>query len=430
MGVAAALYLAAFAWSYSTLIAPIWGYAGLVDRPASGLSLFTGYVLAWAPVWFMPVAIRQPSHVVIWILYLWAYVPGSVMPYYVLSSATDHAALSATLVVSFAIVLAAQRLPRVAIGSPVVTRRAFLAVVGAMTLLALAFVGLTVGFQFDFPSFADVYDVRTEYLSRLRDVTPLAAYAVGWTANVLGPGLVAAGLAWRRPAITAGGLGAQVLIYGLTGLKTALLSTFLVVGLVFLLAGRRRHLAGVWLAIACAVLVAGITVLELSVGAGDLSSIFVRRLIAVPGWLFALYAEFFSTHPTYGLTHSVLGWFSDPPYALNPDGLIGYVYGGRTYGANAGVWADGMANFRLPGMLAFSVLLGLLLSVMDSVSFRRPLRVSGAVFGAASFSLVNSALFTSILSHGIAVALLVVWMLPAVRAGGEDGSSPPVTDDD
>lgn len=418
-----ALYLAAFAWTYAVLIAPLWSYSGLVDRPLPDGSLVVAYLLAWLPVWILPIRLGRPSDVVLWVLYLFGYVPGSVMPYYVLSGGWDLLPVSLALSAGFAILLVMAKLPRARFPSPLGLRAWYPLLLLLLGALGVTYIALTLGLRFDLPSFGDVYDVRAEYAVLLQDSSRLPAYALSWSTAAIGPALLALGLQRRRPQYIFAGACIQLIGYGLTGSKVAVLSSVLLVVLLYVLQRPRREFGGALLVGLSALMVISVAVVQWATEYGVLSSLFVRRLIALPGRLFALYTDFFTSNPTYELSHSVLGWLVDRPYALNPDNLIAYTYDGRIYGANAGIWADGMANFGLTGLIGFSLLLGLLLWAMDSVSAGRPLAIAAAVLGVASFSLVNSGLLTSVLTHGIAAAMFLVWLMP-VRADETTLDSP------
>lgn len=406
------LYLAAFAWTYAVLIAPLWSYSGLVDRAAPDGSLLVGYALAWLPVCILPVRLGRPSDVVLWVVYLFGYVPGSVMPYYVLSRGFDLLPVSLALSAGFGILLLMQKLPRVRFPSPLGPRAWYPLLLLLLGAVGVSYIALTLGLRFDLPGFGDVYDVRAEYAVLLQDSSRLPAYALSWSTAAIGPALLALGLQRRRPQYILAGAGIQLIGYGLTGSKVAVLSSLLLVVLLYVLQGRRRGIGGVLILGLSTSMVLAVALFDWATSHEVLSSLFIRRLIAVPGRLFALYTDFFESNPTYELSHSVLGWVADRPYALNPDNLIAYTYDGRIYGANAGIWADGMANFGIVGILGFSVLLGVLLWAMDSASAGRPLAIAAAVLGVASFSLVNSGLLTSVLTHGIAAAMLLVWLMP------------------
>ena len=141
-------------------------------------------------------------------------------------------------------------------------------------------------------------------------------------------------------------------------------------------------------------------------------TLFVTRLIVIPGQLTAYYLEYFSSHATYLLSHSFLSWLFEAPYNITPPYLIGRVYPQAGVDANANIWADAMANFGIAGVIPITIALGVLLWVLDSVASGRDLRVIGPVVGLAGLYLANGALFTQILTGGVALIVGLSVLMP------------------
>jgi hypothetical protein len=143
------------------------------------------------------------------------------------------------------------------------------------------------------------------------------------------------------------------------------------------------------------------------------SSIFVRRLILTPGLLSGYYVDFFSDNPKAMFGHSVLSGFVDYPYLASPAQLISTTYFGVGEGrSNANFWTDGFANLGLPGVVLATMLLGSVLWMYDSIAIDLDRRVSTLLLAMPSMALVNSALFTVLLTHGMFVAMLLMHTLP------------------
>jgi hypothetical protein len=83
--------------------------------------------------------------------------------------------------------------------------------------------------------------------------------------------------------------------------------------------------------------------------------------------------------------------------------------------ANANIWADAMANFGLLGIIPFTIAFGVLLWILDSVAWGRDLLVIGPIVGYAGLYLANAALFTQILTGGIALIVALVAMMPKIQ---------------
>jgi len=140
-------------------------------------------------------------------------------------------------------------------------------------------------------------------------------------------------------------------------------------------------------------------------------------MIAVPGQLTAYYYDYFTSHPPYYLSFSVLRSFVPSPYDTEAPYLIGRVYFNTGEDANANLWADAIANFGLIGVIPASLLLGVVLWLFDWVASGRDLRLVAPLAALAGLGLSNGALLTTILTGGIAFAMVLVAAMPEIGAG-------------
>jgi hypothetical protein len=97
--------------------------------------------------------------------------------------------------------------------------------------------------------------------------------------------------------------------------------------------------------------------------------------------------------------------------------VIAWAYWGRDFSPNVGYLGDAYAHFGFMGMFLFSMVLGFVLHTLDSVGRRLPPHLVAAVAAMPSMALVNSALVTSLFTHGLILTVVVVWLLRAVMEG-------------
>jgi hypothetical protein len=414
--VAAALaYVGTVHWSYATIIAPLYGYNGALYRPSPDGSLIFAFFVSLLPAFWLPVVVSRPSQVVLWILYVLAYVPSILVPYYVLGTGFEGILpLTFAVALSFALLSLMVRIPFGATYVPTRPMRSFENLVLGLAIALCAYIILAFGVNLDLPALANVYNVRTAFnQAAVATDVPFAAYAVDWSLYVANPLLMLLGLRSQRFGIFALGLAIEVLVYGTTGYKSALLSVTLVVPLLVLLSRQLRPAFGLSLPTASVVLVLGSVTWDQVNNSILATSLFIHRVIALPGQLVADYYDFFSQHRTFGLSQSILSFLGPPPFDLPPPTLIGAVYfKDPTENANGNLWADAFANFGIAGILAFTILLGLVLLVLDSAASGRDLRVTGALAGLMAIVLSNSALLTTILTHGLGLAILLLFLMP------------------
>jgi len=207
-------------------------------------------------------------------------------------------------------------------------------------------------------------------------------------------------------------LAIEMLVYGITGHKTVLFSVALIIPILLLLSTRAR-LFGLSFPVGAAALMVAAAAWDRLTESTLATALFVVRLIATPGLLTAAYYEFFSENVTYGLSHSILGFLGPMPYDVGPALLIGAVYfGNPATWANANLWADGFMNFGIIGILASTLILGAYLVVLDAAASRRDLGVTGALAGMMAITLSNAGVLTALMSHGLALSLILILLMP------------------
>jgi hypothetical protein len=422
--IGALAYVGALQWVYVDWVVPSYAYSGLIESGVEGPALAIVTVIAVAPAAWLPVGMERPSEVILWPLYLFAYVPAAIIPIHVLGP--DLAAvlpLELALAVAFATLGFMQRLPRMTMGWPGIAEQSFTRLLVILGVGAIPYLIVTFAPTSPPPDLQSVYVTRAVYTATLT-TTSGAGYIVSWLGNVIYPFLMALGAARSRRMLLILGIVGQLLIYTITGFKSNLLS-ILFVPLLYLAIRYGGRLFGTLLAWA-SVLVLALSAVATSVtGSTDALALFVVRIAVVPGQLTAYYYDFFNSHATYLLSWSFLRWFSDPPYAVGPPYLIGTVYfHSPALDANANLWADAMANFGLVGVIPFTIVLGAVLWILDSVASGRDLRVIGPVVALASLSLLtNGALFTQLLTGGIGLIVGFVALMP--RSRGPTASAVP-----
>ena len=408
-------YVLLLHWSYASVVAPLYTYYGTSYNPAPDGSLDLALLLCVVPALWLPIAVSRPSQVILWVLYLLAYVPSVLVPLYVLGTGFDGVfPLTSMIVVSFVLLSIMQKLPTGPIPSPVKSMRNF---ENAALLLAVglgAYIVLAFGISFDVPDPSSVYDVRTAYKEALAGSSlPLVAYVVAWSGNAVNPLLMLMGLRSRRMVLLVTGSALELLVYNTTGFKSALYTIVLVIPLLVLLAPRWRRVFGIGIALLGALLIPSALIWDQATGSLFATDLVLHRLIMLPGQLVADYYQFFSQNLTYGLRHSVLSFLGPAPYDLGPPNLIGMVYFGNPItSANANIWGDAFANFGLLGIPLFTIVLGLFLVALDKAGQGRDLRVTGTLAGVMAIQLCDSGLLTTIANLGLGLATLLILFLP------------------
>ena len=167
------------------------------------------------------------------------------------------------------------------------------------------------------------------------------------------------------------------------------------------------------LAAACLVSV----LLNIATGHLMAESIVLRRLFFIPVIVGDNYFTFFDGHPML-LSHSVLGRWVDYPYQLEPSRVIGeMMYNRATTNCNTGIVGDGFMNFGHVGAVLFVAIGALFVRCIEGQM--QNARFFGLV-ALLVFTFLNSALFTTMLTHGGLVLLAAVcFLIPDERRATE-----------
>jgi len=255
-----------------------------------------------------------------------------------------------------------------------------------------------------------VYEVRAEYVQRLG---PFLGYFIPWQANVINILILCYGLHKRNLWLLGIAGVAQLLLFGVTGHKSFLLSPMLAVGVYFI--WRRRN-ALFYIFAGASVLVLASYVIFLATNNHLPPSLLIRRLFFVPAANHLIYYDFFSRpeNSFVMLSNSILAPFIQYPYDAPIPIILARTYWGIDFWPNVGYLGDAFAQFGFVGMFLFSMILGVFLRIVDSVGSRLPTNLVAAMLATPAMAVTNSPLFTSLLTHGLIFSLVMLWLLRGV----------------
>jgi oligosaccharide repeat unit polymerase len=405
------LYFLALNWSYLEVDSVLYSGLGFLYANSPWKVFLTAFAMAVIPSLWLPFELRYPSQVCYWLIYLCVVVPTMFLPYHVLTyqAMSELLPLPVSVLLSFLILGLSYRFPTIRLSKPHINQRA---VVGLVTLAAVGLIAAVIGtsgFQFSL-SLDDAYERRFDAREAVVGGS-LRAYAISTLSHSLGPLLVAIGYVRRNIVAFLVGVTGSVCIFSLAGTKTDMVAPVFLFALL-ILATRYRKVFGVAIAVAASVVVIAAVAQFLAFGRGDISTYFVRRQIFIPGLLTCFYWDFFSNSHYIYFSDSILRWFVPRQYNLPMARLIGEVYfGNPESNANANVWASAFANAGYAGMFCFTVLLGLLFRLIDGIAQRGDFFVASLMCGMFGLTWTNGGLQTSMLSNGIVVSLVVMYLL-------------------
>jgi hypothetical protein len=409
--VAGLAYLAVLWRVFVTLLVPWFAYErAQISDLSLPLTCFN-YAIAALPLLWMPTRLTRPSQIIYFCLWLLVYAPTQVFIHHYLDQREPGEIVLFQFALAGAFLITglcywSRRLP---IPIPRIKSLAYWSVIAVVGFAMLAHVAIGLGLELRALSLFDVYDVREEFS---QDVTRFVAYSFGWLANVIVPLVFAYGLVRRSVPIALLAVAIQLLLYMQSGSKSFLFGLgFLAVSLLAM-QGRAKLFGAKFVAITTGGVALG-ALIDTLMGSFLVTAFGARRAIYVPGQLTSYYYDFFVDRTPAMLGDSTLRSVVDYPYDLPVPFLIAREYFGRpTMMANANAYADGFAHFGYVGLFLAAFALMVVLWVYDSVSRGKDLRITSLVAVIPAVSLCNSSVQTSLVTHGIAFAILALWLFP------------------
>lgn len=423
------LFVACYHWAYVSWLQPVFAYFGFqnVDPPMKYLALAS--VLSVLPSLWMPIRISRPSHFAYWFLYLTVLIPSTIVPVYMgLDDVSRVVPLILALFSGFATIGLTYRLPLHEVKFPGLSRRTFGWGFGVISIFLAVCVVVGYRDNFRIVTFADIADVRIG----AEDVMSknLMNYPLMWLYGAVNPFLMGFGLYHRRIWLYVLGILGQVLVYGSLGNRASLLSAVLILGF-YILSRKKDTPFGIkftWGLVALFLILCIADIFQdtaegmLYFVPWSLSYLMFFRTFGLPGLLTTQYLHFFQANPLTYYSHlKGVSWFIHYPYAQLLGTEIGYFYYYPLVDTTAHFWAtDGLAALGIPGIIVASVFCGVLFWAVDSVSQRHDPRLAGLVICYSAYNLANLSMFTTLLSGGLGLLMLSLYLLPRTPVTSEN----------
>jgi hypothetical protein len=394
-------------------------YMGVVARPVSAAELAGFFALAVAPSLLLPLDARGPSDVIRTFLFAALHVPTLVLLPYV--SQSPPAARVLYGVVATCALLVTASTSRLPLPAPATRLPAVgLYWTGVFAVGAVLFVIFARSGQLSWSNvdLLDVYDRRRALAEASSTLGGLFFYAGTWTGGAVAPFLLAAGLQRRAWSVAVGGVALGFLSFVASSNKLNYLILPPVVLAWYLLHRTRGR--------GFAPILTGLVAL------GGLAAAFADRWLLNPdgGMPLLTWVTFHRGVTNNGFMSAIyLDVFRDAAPALYGDSFLRRLPGmdrplplpeiaGASFSsvagafANAGCFADAFANARWLGMLATGLFASIVCWLADAMTRHVPLALSGATLVVAASVMTNTSIHTTLLSNGMAIALVLLWLWP------------------
>lgn len=397
------LYKIILDFSYYFLISKIWAYSRF-ELNFNGIKLIESFFLLFIIFVLIPKTSKRLSSIIIWLLILLSYIPMLTLFAFMDQPRSYMYAVTGFWILVFLLL----ELPEISILSlkKSQSKIIYYSLFVSLSMIVLFLIYKYLGFSFNF-DLQKVYDIRSRYVELK---VPFAGYLFNWMGYIVNPIFFAICITKKKWNLAVPIVILQFLLFSTTGMKTFLFVMPFILILIFIVTQRRPFF---WITVGLAgIILIGIFSYVLF---DDLwvSSLFARRTLLVPAQLSFLYYDFFSKNVhTFLSHHQVFRFFLNYPYHLNPPHLIGEVYFNRPQmGANNGIYADAYMNFGFIGLVLWAIFLAITLRLIDSFTKEKDIRITVSAIAMPVMSLINSALLTCLLTHGLLLALIFLYLL-------------------
>ena len=411
-------YIASFQWMYVHYLYPTWDYFGFDYNAPSTSYLILAWILSVAPSLWMPLKLTRPSQLAYWVLYIAVIIPSMFVPLLAgLSPTAEIGLLMITLFAGFAISGASYFFPLHHFRASMISRGLFWKGFGLIGVSLALWMIVVFRHNLHIVSFLDVYDVR-DVSADIAEGSQ-ANYAFMLLTGAINPFLMGYGLYYSRRAIFLAGAAGQLLVYSVGGTKGSILS-IVFISAIYILLKIRKLSFGVTTALGAVFLMvlSCLSFVLADYNPGPILSVvlfvILMRTLSINGLVTAQYFDFFQKNPFTYFSHiKGVSWILPYPYKYAIGQEIGQAYAGTTgLNATAHFWAtDGIGGLGLPGVLLMSVFCALVFWLLDSVANRHDPRFTALATTYAAYNIANISFFTSLLSGGLMLLIIILYLL-------------------
>lgn len=288
-----------------------------------------------------------------------------------------------------------------------------LAVTAVGTILAIVLLGGGRFLNFDLTA---VYEVRGDAAKNLPGLFGYLNSAVG---KVIVPFGIVIAVLTRKWVYVLVLFFVAILLFGLTAHKAILFNPFVVL-FFYYITGKEKAIQYFIISLIIIGIVSASEFYFSDAIRGNywVSDLLVRRTLLVPSLLNWFYIDWFSNNDQFFWADSKISFgLVDSPNALRSVNLIGLQYFERDeMAANTGWIGSGYANAGIIGVFIYSIAIGLLLAALNSYAKKLGMRLVISLFVISLLGIITSTdIVTSLLTHGLLVALLLVSVMVPIR---------------
>lgn len=379
------------------------------------LRYILSFALALLPATYLPSSKRDFSGIFFLIPMMFIYLPITSI-FGLDAQRSIEPAVLANLAILISYVVVATRVSKGSI--PLVRNGERIAVALSYAMVAYFIIysvatGAIANINFDLSRMYEVRDANQEVL----DVGVLS-YLNLWAQKVCNPFLLTVGIQRKNKTMILVAVAMQIIFFAVTQHRDHLAAP-VIVYLASQLYVRRLSIPG--LLIVSSVLLTAVMAVSVAFQIDPLAELVVRRPFFVPSSLTYDWISFFSNQPKVYWSDGILGSFGHTRYSgQSVQWYIGYfVSGGTEVELNVGLVGTGFAQAGLFGIILYAAVLGVVVKIVNAMIHGGlpPFLPAALLFGPIGTAWGNTDLPTALLTHGVLISILLMWLYgsPAIR---------------
>lgn len=401
------LYALALSWLLIYEIVPRWGYMNYAGE-YSTVGIFFALVVSAVLGSSVPRDYNARMMIISSLNYIY-FVPAGVYIYFSSNIQLYHL-FSFVILCFFVYYFSRIRIIPIRIAN--IQKDSIITIISIMIGLAIVAQISYGGLRYFNLNIASVYEFRR--ISAF-EIPSIFRYIFSNVANVLVPvGLILA-ISLKRYFVATLIVAFAIVLFGMTHHKSVLFTPFAVIFLYLCFAKARSAylIGGAFLAIPLVSIAEVLYIREVfgSSGVAYFTSLVIRRILFTPVMLDSLFVDFFSQNAHLYWSSSKFGsWANESTYVIAAPFIIGTKYfSNPEMSANAGVIGSGFANAGVYGVFLYSIIIGMVISVLNEYGRRAGHAVVAAVSLVTIFLVVTTTdLATALMSHGLILLLIIL----------------------
>lgn len=399
-----AMLFAALAFSYFWFISPRFAHEGFSYAPSTS-RLTISVILTAVSVFVLPKNLSRPRDIFILLLFITPVLPSYIF-YGLAGGDRDYTIFVAIsfIIVSLFSKIKLKELPRpLTPFSPVVVSMLLVSI----SMAAIFADGLFSNFNL---SLYDVYDHRAA-VSESGLGNGAFSYILGWAPKLGTGALIIYAISKRSLSILLFGLFCQFLFFATLNHRAFIFYPIAIMGIAVAYRFRARS----WMVLSgCGAIAFLATVSYILWGEFWTGTLYTYRIFFLPTLINYGYHDLFQDYGHTYLSTGALRRFIDYPFFSDPPYLVAdYLFNTPEVMANTGFLGTAYMHFGFPGMVGFALIIGLLIALADALASQSSLGIglaTGFLFPAYFDLILSADLLTAIVTHGLALTLLMLWL--------------------